>query len=90
MGQGSWIWWLILSVVAWLLFTQIRYMARHYSSGSWPVVDASIQKGPTGFVPIGRGQGTPACFLGYCFSVKDSTCTGLFALYGSRDDVESA
>jgi hypothetical protein len=88
MGQGSWIWWLVLPVVAWLLFTQIRYMARQYGSVGWPVVDATIQKGPTGFVPISRGEGTPACFIGYCFSVKGTTYTGLFALYGGRDDVE--
>jgi len=88
MAQGSWIWLIILPLVAWLLFTQIRYMAQYYSSVGWPVADATIQNGPTGFVPISRGEGTPACFIGYCFSVKGSTYTGLFALYGSRDDVE--
>jgi hypothetical protein len=88
MGQGSWIWWPILPVVAWFLFTQIRHMAQHYRSAGWPVIDATVRKGPTGFVPISRGEGTPACFIGYCFSVQGSTYTGLFALYGSRDDVE--
>ena len=68
--------------------TQIRYMVRQYSSVGWPVIDAKIQKGPTGFVPIGRGRGTPACFIGYIFCVNGSTDTGLFALYGSSDDVE--
>ncbi len=88
MGAGSWIWWLILPPLAWVLLTQIRYMVRQYSSASWPVVDATIQKGPTGFVPIGRGEGTPACFIGYTFCLNGSTYTGLFALYGNRDEVE--
>lgn len=88
MGHGLWIWWLILALVGWLVFTQIRYMAQQYNSVRWPVVDATIQKGPMGFVPIGRGEGTPACFIGYCFSVKGATYIGVFALYGSRDDVE--
>jgi hypothetical protein len=89
-GASSWIWWLILPFLAWLLLTQIRYMVQQYRSVGWPTIDATIQKGPTGFVPIGRGQGTPACFVGYAFRVNGSTYTGLFALYGSRDDVERA
>src|SRR5260370_33918058 len=89
-GASSWLWWLILLFLAWLLLTQIRYMVRQYRSVGWPVIDATIQKGPTGFVPIGsgHGQGTPAYFVGYAFRANDSTYTGLFALYGSRDDVE--
>jgi len=90
-GASSWIWRIIvLPFLAWVLFTQIRFMVRQYRSVGWPVIDATIQKGPTGFVPIGsgRGQGTPAYFVGYAFRVNDSTYTGLFALYGSRDDVE--
>jgi hypothetical protein len=87
-GASSWIWWLILSFLAWLLLTQIRQMGRQYRSAGWPVIDATIQKGPTGFVPIGRGEGTPACFVGYAFRLNGSTYTGLFALYGNRDDVE--
>jgi hypothetical protein len=42
-------------------------MVRQYRSVGWPVVDATIQKGPAGFVPIGGGEGTPACFVGYVF-----------------------
>jgi hypothetical protein len=87
-GASSWIWWLILPFLAWLLLTQILYMVRQYRSVGWPFIDATIQKGPTGFVPIGRGEGTPACFVGYAFQLNGSTYTGLFALYGSRDDVE--
>ena len=88
-GASSWIWWLILPFLAWLLLTQILYMVRQYRSVGWPFIDAMIQKGPTGFVPIGRGEGTPACFVGYAFQLNGSTYTGLFALYGRRDDVES-
>jgi hypothetical protein len=89
-GASSWIWWLILPFLGWLLLTQIRYMVQQYRSVRWPVIDATIQKGPTGFVPIGtgRGNGTPACFVGYAFRVNGSTYTGLFALYGSSEDVE--
>jgi hypothetical protein len=87
-GASSWIWLLILPFVAWLLLTQIRYMVRQYRSVDWPVTDAIVQKGPAGYVPIGRGEGTPACFVGYTFLVDGSTYTGLFALYGSSDDVE--
>lgn len=49
---------------------------------------ATMQKGPIGFVPIGRGNGTPACFVGYVFRVGGSTYTGLFALYGRSEDVD--
>jgi hypothetical protein len=85
---SSWVWWLILPFLAWLLLTQIRYMVQQYRSVGWPVIDATIQKGPTGFVPIGRGKGTPACFVGYAFRTNGSTYTGRFALYGNTDDVE--
>ncbi len=90
MGASSWIWLLILPFLAWLLLAQIRYMVRQYKSVGWPVIDATIQNGPTGFVPIGsgRGQGTPAWFVGYAFRLNGSTYTGLFALYGSEDEVE--
>jgi hypothetical protein len=87
-GATSWIWLLILPFLAWLLLTQIRYAVQQYRSVGWPVTDATIQKGPAGFVPIGGGEGTPACFVGYAFRVNGSTYTGLFALYGSSDDVE--
>lgn len=87
-GASSWIWWLILPFLAWLLLTQIRYMGRQYRSAGWPIIDATVQRGPTGFVPIGRGEGTPACFVGYAFRLNGTTYTGLFALYGNRDDVE--
>jgi hypothetical protein len=53
--------WLLLPVVLWVLFIQFRYMARQFRSVSWPVVNATIQKGPIGFVPIGKEEGTPAC-----------------------------
>ena len=90
MGASSWIWLLILPFLAWLLLAQIRYMVRQYKSVGWPVIDATIQNGPTGFVPIGsgRGQGTPAWSVGYAFRLNGSTYTGLFALYGSEDEVE--
>jgi hypothetical protein len=89
-GASSWIWWLILPFLAWVLLVQIRYLIRQYSSVGWPTTEATIQKGPTGFVPIGsgRGRGTPACFIGYTFHVNGSLYTGLFALYGSSDDVD--
>ena len=88
MGGSSWIWWLFLPVVGWLLFRQIRHMAQQHSSVRWPAVDATIQKGPTGLVPVvGRGP-TSACFIGYCFSVEGERYTGLFALYGREDNVE--
>jgi hypothetical protein len=87
-GASSWILWLILPLLAWLLLTQTRYMFRQYKSVGWPVINATIQKGPTGFVPIGRGKGTPACFVGYAFQVNGSNYTGLFALYGSSEDVD--
>ena len=88
MGGSSWIWWLFLPVVGWLLFRQIRHMAQQHSSVRWPAVDAAIQKGPTGLVPVvGRGP-TSACFIGYCFSVEGKRYTGLFALYGREDNVE--
>jgi hypothetical protein len=87
MGVSSWIWWLLLLFPAWLLLTQFRYMLLQFRSVSWPVIDATIQKGPTGRVPIGR-SGTPACFLGYIFRVNGSTYTGLFALYGNTAEVE--
>ena len=90
LDASSWIWLLILPFLAWLLLTQIRYMVQQYKSVGWPVTEATIQKGPTGIVPIGsgRGNGTPACFVGYAFRKSGSTYTGLFALYGSSDDVE--
>jgi len=84
---SSWIWWLVLPLLASLLLPQIRYMVRQFNSVGWPVIDATIQKGPTGFVPIGGGQGTPACFVGYTFQVNGSPFIGLFALYGWGDDV---
>jgi hypothetical protein len=87
-GASSWIWWLALPLLALLLLPQIQYMVRQFRSVRWPVIDATIQKGPTGFVPIGSGQGTPAYFVGYTFQVNGSTFSGLFALYGWRDDVE--
>ncbi len=87
-AASSWFWWLILPFVAWVLLSQIRYMAGQYRSVRWPVIEATIQKGPVGFVPIGGGQGTPASFVGYAFDVNGSTYTGLFALYGSGEDVE--
>jgi len=89
-GASSWIWLFILPFLAWLLLTQIRYAVRQYRSVGWPVTDATIQKGPVGFVPIGGGEGTPACFVGYTFRVNGSTYTGVFALYGSGDGVELA
>src|SRR5260370_7856274 len=86
-GASSWLWWLILLFLAWLLLTQIRYMVRQYRSVGWPVIDATIQKGPTGFVPIGsgHGQGTPAYFVAYPFRANDPTYTGLFPFYGVRN-----
>jgi hypothetical protein len=88
MGGVSWMWWLLIPVVGWVLFTQFRYMAQQYRSAGWPVVDATLQKGPIGFVRIGEGEGTPACFIGYVFSVNGSRYAGIFALYGSGDNVE--
>jgi hypothetical protein len=87
-SAGSWIWWLALPLLALVLLPQIQYMVRQFRSVRWPVIDATIQKGPTGFVPIGGGQGTPACFVGYAFQVNGSTFVGLFGLYGWNDDVE--
>src|SRR5260370_17849382 len=89
-GASSWLWWLILPFLAWLLLTKIRYMVPQYRSVGWPVIDGTKEIGTTGFVPIGSGygKGTPAYFVGYAFRANDSTYTGLFALYGSRDDVE--
>ena len=86
----KWIWWLLLPLLGWLLVRQVRYTLRQYESVRWPVTDATIQKGGQGLVPIGggRGQGKPACFIGYTFCVGGSTYTGLFALYGRRDEVE--
>jgi len=83
-----------MDLVAYLAFPSV--VAAHPNSADGPavqkrrlaVIDATIQKGPTGFVPIGRGEGTPACFVGYAFRLNGSTYTGLFALYGNRDDVE--
>ena len=89
MDGTSWMGWLLLPVVLWVLFIQFRYMARQFRSVSWPVVNATVQKGPIGFVPIGQGEGTPACFIGYIFSVNGSTYAGMFALYGRRDKVEN-
>ena len=88
MGGVSWMWWLLIPVVGWVVFTQFRYMAQQYRSVGWPIVNATMQKGPIGFVRIGEGEGTPACFIGYIFSLSGSTYTGMFALYGSRDNVE--
>ena len=88
MSGSSWIWWLFLPVIAWLLFKQIRHMSQEYSSARWPAVDAIIQRGPTGLVPVGGRGPTSACFFGYCFSVEGERYTGLFALYGPEDDVE--
>jgi hypothetical protein len=88
MGGVSWMWWLLIPVVGWVLFSQFRYMARQYRSVGWPIVNATIQKGPIGFVPVGRGEGTPACFIGYVFLANGAKYSGMFALYGSRDDVE--
>src|SRR5215469_6033823 len=87
-GASSWIWWAILPFLAWVLLTQFRYMVRQYKSIGWPVMEATMQKGPMGFVPIGGGNGTPACFVGYVFCVGGSTYTGLFGLYGSSEDVD--
>ena len=89
-AASSWIWWLVLPVLAWVLLTQIRYMVHQYNSVGWPVTDATLQKGPMGFVPIGngKGKGTPASFVGYVFRVGGSQYTGLFALYGRSEDVE--
>jgi|ERR1700693_376152 len=88
MGGVSWIWWLLTPIVGWVLFNQFRYMAQQYRSVGWPVVNATVQKGPIGFVPIGKGEGTPACYIGYIFSVNGATHAGMFALYGSSDNVE--
>jgi hypothetical protein len=81
-------WWLLILVVGWVLFRQLRYMAQQHRSVGWPIVNATIQMGPIGFVPIGRGEGKPACFIGYVFSVNGAGYAGMFALYGSRDNVE--
>ena len=88
-GGVSRMWWRLIPVVGWVLFTQFRYMARQFRSVGWPVVNATIQRGPIGFVPIGKGEGTAACFIGYAFSVNGSTHAGMFALYGNRDNVET-
>lgn len=87
MSETSWMWF-ILPIVGWLLFIQIRYMARQYRSVRWPVADATLQKGPLGFVPIGRGNGSPAFFMGYVYTLNGSKYAGLFALYGSEKNVE--
>ena len=89
-AASSWIWWLVLPVLAWVLLSQIRYMVQQYKSVGWPVTDATLQKGPMGFVPIGsgKGNGTPASFVGYVFRVGGSQYTGLFALYGRNEDAE--
>lgn len=89
-AASSWIWWLVLPVLAWVLLTQLRYMVQQYKSVGWPVIDTTIQKGPIGFVPIGSGRGTgaPACFVGYVFRVGGSSYAGLFALYGRSEDVD--
>jgi hypothetical protein len=79
--------WFVIPVVAWFFFSQIRYFVRQSRAAGWPVIDATLQKGPTGLVSIGRG-GLPACFIGYTFRLDSSVYTGLFALYGSREDAE--
>ena len=88
-AASSWFWWLILPFLAWVLLSQIRHMIGQYRSIRWPVIEATIQKGPVGCVPIGGGHGTPATFAGYAFRVNGSIYTGVFALYGSSNDVET-
>lgn len=44
------------ALLALLPLGQIRYMVCQFRSVRWPVTDATMQKGFTGFVPIGDLQ----------------------------------
>jgi hypothetical protein len=88
LGPNAWISWIFVAFMVWLLLIQIRYIVRQVRSAGWPVIDATMQKGPTGFVPFGRGEGIPAFFVGYTFLVGGEIYTGIFALYGNSDDVD--
>lgn len=74
---------LLLALGCWS-FVQLRYLIRRHRSQSWPVVDATIQKGAVGRISFGRGGSAPASFMGYAYQVEGLRYAGVFAMYGDE------
>jgi Protein of unknown function (DUF3592) len=88
-GPNIWFGGSLILFMVLLLLVQIRYLVRQVRSRDWPVIDATIQKGPTGMLNDDRrGNGMPAWFVGYSFKVNNSIYTGRFALYGNSGEVD--
>jgi hypothetical protein len=78
--------WISLSVLlllmCWWYFVQLRFLLQRSRSKSWPSVEAKLQKGAVGRISFGKGASAPAAFVGYAYSVDGVRYAGFFALYG--------
>jgi hypothetical protein len=81
----DWVFYAIMfSVLGYWAFAQIRYLVRRSRRSRWPTVDAVIQKGAVGAIPMGKGQPIPASFMGYAYVVQGVRYAGFFALLGNE------
>jgi hypothetical protein len=78
---------ILFFVLSWWYFVQIRFVLRRYRSKGWPAVDATLQKGAVGRISFGRGDSSPATFMGYVYIVQGVRYAGFFALYGDDSQV---
>jgi len=77
---------ILLCLLGWWYFIQIRFRVRRHRSKRWPTVDAALQKGAVGRISSGRAS-CPATFIGYAYLVKGVRYAGFFALYGDESHV---
>jgi hypothetical protein len=75
---------ILLFVLSWWYFVQIRFVLRRYRSKGWPITDGTLQKGAVGRISFGRGASAPATFMGYAYIVQGVRYAGFFALYGDE------
>jgi hypothetical protein len=54
----------LLPILVYWYIVQIRYVLRRYRAKRWPIVNAALQKGAVGRIPVGKGGSIPAAFIG--------------------------
>lgn len=88
-GIFDWLYFTVMySVLGCYFFVQIRYLVRRYRRNSWPIADATVQKGAMGKVRVGRYGSVPASFLGYTYNVQGMRYGGYFVLCGKEATIK--
>jgi hypothetical protein len=88
-GIFDWLYFTVMySVLGCYFFVQIRYLVRRYRRNSWPIADATVQKGSMGKVRVGKYGSIPASFLGYTYNAQGIRYGGYFVLFGKDATIQ--